>query len=274
MKTPLIVVAFVAALAILAPVLSPYPPSGVIAASTDESLAIRHQPPSIGRWFGTDELGRDVWTRSLHGARISLGVGIIARVAAVFIGTLLGATAGYFGGRIDFALSRIIEIFLAIPSMILAIAIGVALGPGLTTVLVAIVAVSWVDVAVLIRAVSSQVAVRDFVTAARAAGDSELRILVRQIVPNCYSTILVTFSFGIASAIMIEASLSFLGLGATAGSPDLPTWGWMIYTAEYYLAVAPWAAFGPSILLALTVLGWNMLGDRLRDKFDVKAEIV
>lgn len=260
-------------LAIAAPLLTQYPASGQTFPDTDRSLMHRHHPPSSAFLFGTDELGRDVWTRTLYGARISLAVGIIARLFAVLLGTLLGAMAGYYGGRIDFLLSRVIEIFLAIPSLILAIAIGVALGPGLQSVLIAIVAVSWVDIAVLIRAVSSSVARRDFVLAARSLGDSHARILMRQVIPNCLSAILVSFSFGIASAVMIEASLSFLGLGATAASPDLPTWGWMIYTSDYHLSAAPWAAFGPCFLLALTVLGWNRLGDALRDRFDIKGDL-
>jgi len=273
MKLALVILVFVFGAAFAAPLLTSYPSSGNTHESMEERLLLRHMPPSSVYWFGTDELGRDVWTRTLYGARISLGIGILARLVAVLVGTILGAAAGFYGGRIDFILSRIIEIALAFPSMILAIAIGVALGPGLTTVVIAIVAVSWVDVAVLIRAVSVSVARRDFVLAARSLGDSNLRILFRQIIPNCLSTILVSFSFGIASAVMIEASLSFLGVGASAGSPDLPTWGWMIYTAEYHLAAAPWAAFGPAIVLALTVLAWNLLGDALRDRFDVKGDV-
>lgn len=273
MKLAVGILALIAALAAFAPLLTPYPPSGAIAPTMSGSLALRHLPPSLAHPFGTDELGRDVFARSLYGARISLAVGLAARLSAILIGALVGAATGYFGGRVDAVLSRLMEIVLAFPSLILAIAIGVALGPGLRTILIAIVAVSWVDVAVLIRAVAQSVAQRDFVAAARALGDTDIRILLRQILPNCLSALVVSFSFGIASAVMYEASLSFLGLGASAGSPDMPTWGWMIYTAEYHLAAAPWAAFGPGLLLAVTVLGWNLLGDCLRDRFDVKAKL-
>ncbi len=273
MQLALALLAIIFLLALFAPVLTPYPASGETAPTMSAALEMRHLPPSLAHPFGTDELGRDVFARSLYGTRISLAVGLAARLSAIIIGGLVGAAAGYYSGRVDAILSRIMEIMLAFPSLLLAIAIGVALGPGLRTIVIAIVFVSWVDVAVLIRAVAASVAKRDFVAAARAIGDTDLRILFRQILPNCASALIVSFSFGIASSVMYEASLSFLGLGASAGSPDLPTWGWMIYTAEYHLAAAPWAAFGPCLLLVMTVLGWNLLGDCLRDWFDVKAEL-
>jgi len=232
---------------------------------------LKHKPPSFKHLFGTDELGRDVFARAIYGARISLGIGLLARLLAVIIGGLAGAAAGYFGGKVDFILSRIFELFLAFPSLILAIGIGTALGPGIFTVIIAIVTVSWVDVAILIRSASAEISRRDFVLAARASGVSELNILFRHIIPHCYPLLIVTFTFGIASAIMTEASLSFLGLGASGDTKLGVSWGW-IYTGESHLATAPWTVFGPGLLLALTVLGWNMLGDHLRDKLDVKAE--
>jgi ABC-type dipeptide/oligopeptide/nickel transport system permease subunit len=272
MKPAVLILALVLLAALAAPWLTPWPASGATADAAGERLANRHQPPSSRFPLGTDELGRDVLTRVLHGARLSLAIGLAARLVAVVVGGLVGAAAGYFGGAIDFVASRIMELFLAFPSLILAIGIGCALGPGPATVVLAIVAVSWVDVAVLIRATSSSVARRDFVAAARAQGESDRRILFRHIIPNCLPQIVVSFTFGIASAVMIEASLSFLGLGITGGV-DQPSWGWMIYTAEYHLAAAPWAVFAPGLALALTVFAWNLLGDALRDRLDVRAEI-
>lgn len=272
MKVSIVLLSLILLASVLAP-LTGYASSGATAETMGEQLANRHLPPSSAHWFGTDEMGRDVFARTLYGARVSLGIGLLARLTAVVIGGLVGAAAGFWGGKVDFVLSRIIEIFLAFPSLILAIAIGCALGPGWFSVVTAIVVVSWVDVAVLIRSVAASVARRDFVEAARALGDHDVRILLRQILPNCLPAIVVSFSFGIASAVMVEASLAFLGIGATAGSGDLPSWGWMISTAEYHLASAPWAAFGPGLFLAVTVLAWNLLGDALRDRLDVKAEV-
>lgn len=267
-----IILALIILATLAAPLLTPYPSSGDTASTMGGLLSNRHLAPSRHHWLGTDELGRDVFARTLYGARVSLGIGIVSRLAAVFLGGLIGAIAGYAGGRTDFALTRLMEIFLAFPSLILAIAIGVALGPGLLSVVLAIVAVSWVDVAVLTRAVAASVSRRDFVVAAHALGDSPLRILVRHVIPNCLPTLVVTFSFGIASAVMVEASLSYLGLGG-AGDTNMPSWGWMISTAEYHLATAPWAVLGPGGFLALTVFAWNALGDTLRDRLDVKADI-
>lgn len=254
-----------------APLLTPFDRTGDTAAETGERLAKRHLPPSLAHPLGTDELGRDVFARTLYGARVSLGIGLVARLLAVVVGGLVGALAGYAGGRIEFVLTRIMEIVLAFPSLILAIAIGAALGPGWTSVVIAIVAVSWVDVAVLVRAVAAGVARRDFVAAAHAMGDSPARILWRHILPNCLPAIIVSFTFGIASAVMVEASLSYLGLGGAGGG--MPSWGWMIATGEYHLAAAPWAVLGPGAALALTVFAWNALGDALRDRLDVKADL-
>ncbi|PIU48409.1 MAG: ABC transporter permease [Candidatus Hydrogenedentes bacterium CG07_land_8_20_14_0_80_42_17] len=273
MKTSISILIIIFGFAIFAPLLTPYPVSGDTSPKMGEQLSNRHLAPSIKHPFGTDELGRDIFARTLYGARISLGVGLAARILAVIIGGLIGSIAGFYGGKTDFILSRLIEIFLAFPSLILAIGIGTALGSGLLTVIIAIVAVSWVDVAVLIRAVSAEISKRDFVMAARAIGEPESMILFKHVIPHCYAPLIVTFSFGIASAVMIEASLSFLGLGSSGNSVLGPSWGWMIYTAEAYLGVAPWAVFGPGLFLAMTVFGWNMLGDSLRDKFDVKAEL-
>ncbi len=272
MKPALLILAFVFIATVAASLFTPYDVSGDTAALTGERLQNRHLPPSWSHPLGTDELGRDVFARTLYGARVSLGIGILARILAVLVGGAIGAIAGYAGGRIDFALTRIMEIFLAFPSLILAIAIGAALGAGWTSVVLAIVIVSWVDVAVLVRAVAAGVAQRDFVAAARAMGDSPARILVRHILPNCLPAIVVSFTFGIASAVMVEASLSYLGLGG-AGGTGLPSWGWMIATAEYHLATAPWAVLGPGAALALTVFAWNLLGDALRDRLDVKADL-
>lgn len=271
MKFSIFLVVLLLLVAVFAPLLTPFPASGRIAESTSEALAMAHTPPSFDHPLGTDAQGRDVFARTVFGARVSLSIGIISRLIAVVFGGVVGALAGYFGGKVDYIFSRGIEVILAFPSLILAIAIGVTLGPGLMTVAIAIIVVSWVDVAILIRALAVGIERKDYITAARALGDHPLRILVRQVIPNCFPTLLVAFSFGIASAIMVEASLSFLGIGVSSGSVNMPSWGWMIYAEQGNVGFAPWAVFGPGVMLALTVLGWNMLGDNLRDRLDVKA---
>lgn len=285
MKFGAAVVALLLAAAVGAPFLAPYGPDGRGNASAAELLTTRrHLSPSREHPFGTDAQGRDVWSRALYGARVSLAIGILARGLAVAVGTFVGLLAGYLGGLWDRVLSRVIEVFLAFPGLLLAMAIGVALGASPVTVLVAIAAVSWTDAAVVIRAVSAELARRPFVQAARAQGASEVRIVLRHVLPHLAGPAAVLFTFGIAAAVMIESSLSFLGLagaggGATwfhamlglSGVEELPTWGAMIQAEEQYLARAPWGVFGPGVLLALAVLGWNVLGDALRDRLDVRS---
>lgn len=257
---------FVAALA--APFATPYGAEGRGTKSPAQLLSERHLPPSGSHPLGTDAHGRDLLARTLHGARVSLAMGILARALAVLLGGMVGICAGTLGGSTDRILSRVLEIFLAFPGLLLAMAIGVALGASFATILVAIVLVSWCDVAVILRAASADLVRRPFVTAARAQGASEVRIVVLHLLPHLAGPAAVLFTFGIASAIMIESSLSFLGLAGGGG--EYPTWGRMIFSEEPYLAIAPWGVFAPGFFLAATVLGWNLVGDELRDRLDVR----
>ena len=256
--------------AALAPFATPYGAEGRGTKSPAQLLSERHLPPSAAHPLGTDAHGRDLLARVLHGARVSLLMGIVARGLAILLGGAVGIAAGYLGGLADRILSRVMEIFLAFPGLLLAMAIGVALGASTTTTLVAIVLVSWCDVAVILRAASADLARRPFVVAARAQGASETRIVALHLLPHLAGPAAVLFTFGIASAIMIESSLSFLGLAGGGG--DLPTWGRMIFSEEPYLAIAPWGVFAPGIFLAATVLGWNLVGDELRDRLDVRMD--
>lgn len=272
------------AAALLAPLLTPYPASGDPAGGITERLARRLEGPSAGHPLGTDASGCDVLARTLWGGRVSLAVGLGARAAAVVVGAAVGALAGFLGGWTDRLLTTLVEWVLAFPALLLAIAIGVALGPGLVTVAVAIVLVSWTDVAVLSRAVVAEVRTRPFVEAARALGAPAPRILRRHVLPHLAPYLVVSFTIGVATAVMTEASLSFLGLGlegggaaspvarllGLGGSTEIPSWGQMIYAAKDHVAAAPMAVFAPSAVLAATVLGWNLLGDGLRDLMDVR----
>lgn len=290
MKSPALVagaalVAVALAAAAAAPLLSPYPASGDPPGGITERLRTRLTGPSTAHPLGTDASGRDVAARVLWGARISLAVGLGARLAALLLGATVGALAGFAGGVVDRVLTTIVEWVLAFPSLLLAIAIGVALGPGLATVAVAIIAVSWTDVAVLSRAVVSEVRRRPFVEAAHALGASPARTLARHVLPHLAPYLIVSFTLGVAGAVMTEASLSFLGLGLEGGgaaSPlgrllglgdvaAVPSWGQMIYAAKDHVATAPLAVFAPAAALAATVLGWNLLGDGLRDAWDVRG---
>jgi peptide/nickel transport system permease protein len=278
-------VAAVAAGAVLAPFLTPYPASGDPPGGITERLERRLAPPSAAHPLGTDASGRDVLARTLWGGRISLAVGLAARLAAVVVGTAIGVAAAWRGGWTDRILTTLVEWVLAFPALLLAIAIGVALGPGLATIAVAIVVVSWTDVAILARAVVAEVKTRPFVEAARALGAGPAAILRRHVLPHLAPYLVVSFTLGVATAVMIEASLTFLGLGIEAGaspvarmlglgetasSGAVPSWGQMIYAAKDHVATAPLAVFAPCAVLAATVLGWNLLGDGLRDALDVR----
>ncbi len=231
----------------------------------DGDLDRRLERPSGAHWFGTDHQGRDVLARTLHGARLSLALGIGARTVSVLIGGLLGFIAGFRGGRTDFLVMRACDVFFAFPSLLLLVGITAALEPGLGVVFAALGLVGWAEVARLVRSEALSVRERPYVAAARALGISESRILVRHVVPNCASVLLVSFSMGVASTILAEAGLSFLGLGA---QPPTPSWGQMISAGKESLASAPWVSFFPGGALALTVLSLNLLGDSVRDALD------
>ena len=254
----LLVLLLFGAAALLAPVLSPADP---LAQNVVEGL----RPPSSEHLLGTDKLGRDILSRLLYGARISLMVGALVVAIASSIGAALGLLAGYLGGWADELLMRITDIFFAFPALILAMAIAGALGPSLRNALIAISAVSWPVYARLIRGQVLALKEREFVLAARALGVPERRIIVRHLLPNTLAPLLVQASFDMGAAITAVAGLSFIGFGA---QPPTPEWGVMISEGRNYMATQWWLATFPALAILLVVGGFNLLGDGLRDLLD------
>lgn len=244
--------------ALLAPWLAPMDPD-------EQSLGERLEPPGEERPLGRDELGRDVLSRLIWGARVSVSVGLSVVVLAGLAGTAIGAVAGFAGGRVDSLLMRLTDVFLAFPGILLAIALVAVLGPALRHVVLALVIIGWVGYARLVRGQVLQLKEQEFVLAARATGQPAARILVRHILPNVLPTLMVQASLGMAGAILAEASLSFLGLGI---QPPTPSWGAMINAGRSHLLDAPHLALFPGLAILVTVMGLNFLGDALVDLLD------
>jgi peptide/nickel transport system permease protein len=254
----LLLIVLFTGLALLAPLIAPYDPIA-------QSWANVRKAPSLAHWLGTDEVGRDVLSRLLYGARASLMAGGISIAIALSIGAPLGMIAGYLGGLVDALLSRLTDAMLAIPFLILAIALAAFLGPSLGNAMIAI-GVSTAPIFVrLTRAQVMTVKVEDYVEGARAVGNPRWRIAIVHILPNIVPALLVQATLSIAAAIIAEASLSFLGLGQ---QPPAPSWGSMLNSAQRFLASAPWLAIWPGIAIFLTVLSFNLVGDGLRDALD------
>ena len=254
----LIVIALFVALALLAPLVAPYDPAA-------QTWTAVRKPPSFAHWFGTDDVGRDILSRVIFGARASLLAGVISVAIALAIGVPLGMIAGYLGGFIDALISRITDAMLACPFLILAIALAAFLGPSLGNAMIAIGVTTTPIFVRLTRGQVMSVKVEDYVEAARAVGNPHWRIALVHILPNVAPALIVQATLAIAAAIIAEASLSFLGLGQ---QPPAPSWGSMLYSAQRFLVNQPWMAVWPGLAIFLTVLSFNLVGDGLRDAFD------
>jgi peptide/nickel transport system permease protein len=246
--------------------LSPYSP-------TDQEPANSFQKPDSAHWFGTDELGRDVFTRILYGGRVSLAVGLLSTFFAILLGVVVGALSGYFGGVTDSALMRTTDAFLTFPTIFVLILLSAFLREqnapwmqnSMFVVIVIIAALSWMWTARLVRGLFLVLREKEFVSATRAMGGSDSRIILRHILPNCIGPILVSATLQMAFAIITEAGLSYLGFGV---QPPTPTWGSILATAQNQVFKAPWLAFFPGMMIFVTVMAINYIGDGLRDAFD------
>ncbi|MEK4627187.1 MAG: ABC transporter permease [Solibacillus sp.] len=256
------IVLFFVLLAIIGPSIAP---QGI----NDQNLTLRLQPPSAEFWFGTDDLGRDVLSRILHGARLSLTVGLSAVLISAVVGSFLGIIAGYYGRLVDTIISRIFDIMLAFPSILLAIAVVSILGPSLQNALIAIAIINIPSFGRLIRSRVLSIKEEEYIHAARAIGMKNTRILWKHILPNSMTPVIVQGTLSIATAIIEAAALGFLGLGAEAPQPE---WGKMLADARMFLLNAPWAMIFPGLAIMLTVIGFNLMGDGLRDALDPKMK--
>ncbi|NUN48854.1 MAG: ABC transporter permease [Candidatus Brocadiae bacterium] len=228
----------------------------------------RLKPPAAGHWLGTDELGRDVLSRVLHGSRLSLLIGLLSVGAALAVGVPLGLAAGECGGVVDLVLMRCVDVLLAFPGILLALAIMAVLGPSLTNLMLAVAAVNVPVYARQVRASVLQVRSLDYVLSARALGASRLRVVLRHILPNIAGPIIVLATLGIGTAILEAAGLGFVGLGV---EKDAPEWGTMLASAREYVLSHPWVVLAPGVAASLAILGFNLLGDGLRDWLDTRA---
>jgi peptide/nickel transport system permease protein len=259
-RAGLIIVLVAVLAAVAGPYLSPYDPAA-------QELPRRLEAPSLSHPFGLDELGRDILARLMRGARISLLVGLAVVSVSSTVGMLFGSIAGYFGGRIDDAISRVIDVLMAFPGILLAIALVAVLGPSLTNVVLALSVIGWVGYARLVRGQALRARELEFVQAARACGATAPRIVLRHILPSAFPSVVIQATIGMAGAIIAEAALSFLGLGV---QPPTPSWGTMLDAGRAHLFDAPHLTIFPGLAIALLVLGFNFLGDGLRDRVDPK----
>lgn len=256
------IVLFFILLAIFAPVIAP---EGI----NEQKLPDRLLPPSSEHWFGTDDFGRDIFSRVVYGARISLWVGFLAVIGSMIVGCFLGIVAGYYGKWVDTIISRFFDILLAFPSILLAIAVVAVLGPSLQNALIAIAIINIPNFGRLIRSRVLSVKQEEYIMAAKAVGMKNSRILFHHVMPNSIAPIIVQGTLAIATAIIEAAALGFLGLGAEAPQPE---WGKMLSDAKAFLIQAPWTMVFPGLAIMLTVLGFNLMGDGLRDALDPRMK--
>jgi len=257
-------VLLVVGLSLLAPILSPYDPT------RDRNLSLRLQPPSAEHRLGTDEIGRDLLRRVWHGGRVSLGIGLGALIIALTVGATIGLWAGYAGGWVDRVAMAAIDVLMAFPGILLAIAIVAVLGPNLSNTMLAIGVTQVPDFARIVRASVLSLRTQEFVVAAEALGAHSPRVILRHLLPNSLSPLLVQGTLAIGSAILSAASLGFLGLGVSAPHPE---WGAMIRDGYSHFLRAPWLSLAPGAAIYLTVIGFNLLGDALRDNLDPRTRV-
>ncbi len=252
------IVVVLCGVAVFAQVIAPYNP-------TEVNLDIQFDPPSLQHLFGADLYGRDLLSRIIHGARISLMIGLIPSAISMGIGAALGVLAAFYGKWVDAFVMRLADVVLAFPSIILAMVVTYTLGASLFTLFIALSVVGWASAARVVRSQALAIKETDFIAASKSIGVSDARIMFRHIIPNCLAPILVLFTLNIPDAIMAEAGLSFLGVGA---QPPTPSWGLMVNEAQQYVFSAPWASILPGLAILLTTLGFNVVGDGLRDAID------
>ncbi len=247
--------------ALFAPLISPYNP---LELHLSQGLSV----PSSTHFFGQDKLGRDVLSRILYGGRVSLGIGVIVLAISVSIGIVVGSVAGLFGGRADSFLMRLVDVFLAFPGILLAIAMAAILGPSILNIVVALSVLGWAGFSRVVRGQILVVREEEYVLAAKALGIGPARIILRHLLPNILAPIIVEATFGMAHVIVAEASLSFLGLGV---QPPVPSWGGMLGDAKSFLLLAPHLVTIPGLVIMATVMTLNLLGDCLRDRLDIRG---
>lgn len=254
----LIVVVLMAGAAVLAPVITPYGPA-------DSDLVKTLQPPSRAHWMGTDQLGRDLFTRILYGARISLTIGLVTVGISGLIGLAVGLISGYLGGLTDVVLMRLVDVQLSFPFILLALVVNAILGIGLQNIILTLIITGWVVYARLVRGEVLALKTLDYVEAARALGAQQMRIVVRHLLPNLWTPIIILSSLQVAQFIVAEAAISFLGFGV---QPPMASWGNMLNEGKTYIYNAWWMTTFPGVALVLTALGVNLVGDWLRDTLD------
>ena len=247
----------------IAPLITSYDPEKQV-------LSERLLSPSLKHWWGTDQYGRDIFTRCVYGCRVSLSVGIISQLIAIIIGYFMGVTAGYVGGKTDDAISFVMQVFSSFPFLLFAMALMYALGPGITNLYISLGLLSWASTAKLIRGQVMQLKGQEYIQACKVDGGSTLRIILKHLLPNCIPMLIVSITLGIPSAILSEASLSYLGLGVP--SPK-PSWGSMIAESQDFIRSNTYYSLFPGLCIIVTVMAFNMMGDGLRDALDPKLRI-